>query len=115
MSYEGSGIDRYLGLDLDRYAEWQFGHADGGARMRPAGGSVQLNDQIAEAVDDERHFRESRRAVDHAEHPEPCRDAIEISELALQARKNRQRRETRGVARFLQRHVEPDLPQRCRE
>src|SRR4030095_2701171 len=103
MSYEGSGIDRHLGLDLDGYAEWQFGHADGGARMRPAGGSVQLYDQIAEAVDDERHFRESRRAVDHAEHPKPRRDAIEVSEFALQACENRQRREARGVARLLHR------------
>ena len=30
------GLDRNLGLDFDRYAERQFGHTNGGARMPAA-------------------------------------------------------------------------------
>ena len=47
-------------------------------------------DQVRESVDHRRMPVESRRAVHHAEHPRPARDAIEIAKLALQAAEDRQ-------------------------
>ena len=59
--------------------------------MRADIGAVELEDQVGEAVDDERLAVEARCGVDHAEDPAPARDAIEIADGPLQAAEDRER------------------------
>src|SRR5439155_8078024 len=58
---------------------------------------------------------ESGGAIDHAENPEPRGYTVEISQLALQARENRKRRETRQALRLVERDIETDFAPRARK
>ena len=51
----------------------------------------ELDDQIAEPVDDAGVLAEARRAVHVTDSPEPLRDAVEVAELALERCKDRER------------------------
>src|SRR5690606_16536891 len=77
--------DLDLALDLDRNAEGQFSHADGAARMGAPLLAKDLDDQVAESVDDCGLPVEARRRIDHAEHSGPGDDAIQAAEFTLQA------------------------------
>src|SRR5215470_9384500 len=78
-----------LGLDLDGDVERQRRHADRRARVSAALRPVELEDELAEAVDYPGGLIEARRHVDHAENAEPVGDAVEIAERALQVSENR--------------------------
>jgi hypothetical protein len=75
-------------------------------------GSKHLKDQIGKAVDHQREAIEARCRIDHAEHPEPGRDPIEIPQLAFQAAQNGECRVARGIVSLLLRDLRADLAQR---
>jgi hypothetical protein len=72
-------------------------------------------DQVGEAVDHRRVPVESLRAVDHAEDPQPTRDAVQVAKLALQAAENRESDLARDLVCLLERHLRADLAERTRE
>ena len=81
------------------------------AALRP----VQLDDQVGKAVDDGGLLPESRRGIDHAEDAQPRGDPIQVAQLALQARKYRQRNQARRLLRLLERDIEAHFTQRSGE
>src|SRR5271169_6592984 len=75
-------------------------------------GSVELQYQIREAVDDCRLLRKSRRRSDHPEHAQPRSHPAELAQLALEASQDRKRREACGVIALLDAEFAPELAQR---
>jgi hypothetical protein len=52
-------------------------------------GTIQLKDQVREAVDHVRLSIESGRRVDHAEDPQPRRHPVQVAQRAFEAREDR--------------------------
>jgi hypothetical protein len=69
-----------------------------------------LDDQIAEAVHDLGILVEVGRALNVADRPQPLRHAIEVTQLALERREDREPREPSGVVPLLRRQVAADNP-----
>jgi hypothetical protein len=93
--------DRQLGFDLNRYVERQPRHAHRGARMGADIGAEHFQDQIAEPVDDRWKPVEPGPGVDHAEHPQPLGDPIEITLRLFQAGDDRQTGQPSGRVTLL--------------
>ena len=89
-----------------------------GARRRctPAVGAndrtKQLENEIGKSVDDAGLLVESRRRVDHAEHPRPGGYPIEVTESALQASKDGKRSHPSGEVALLNGELTTQLAQR---
>jgi len=75
-------------------------------------GAVEFEDQVREAVDHGRHAVEAGRGVDHAEHPHPGADAVEVAEGALQAAEDAERCQACRFIALLDAEFAPDLAQR---
>jgi hypothetical protein len=57
----------------------------------PTGFAEELHEQVGAAVDHRRRPVEARRAVDHPEYPHDPLDPLEIAELGLERRQDRDR------------------------
>jgi hypothetical protein len=83
-----SGADGNLDLDLDGKVEGRPGHADGASGMTTAFRAEEREDELGEAVDDERMLVEAFGGVHHAECAEPGGDPVEFTKGWLEAREN---------------------------
>jgi hypothetical protein len=68
--------------------------------------------RIGKSVDHQREAVEARCRIDHAEDPQPSRDAIEICQLPLQAAQNGERCVAGGIVSLLLRDLRANLAQR---
>jgi hypothetical protein len=102
--------DADLGLDLDRDPKGQLSQTHGRSGVG-AGLSVELDDQVREAIDDRWLALEAGRRADHPEDAQPGRDPIEIAELALEAAQDRESDQPGRLIRLLHGHVVIDLAQ----
>ena len=87
------------------------GEGPGRARIaRVARHPPQFDDQVAETVHDGRVLAEIRSAVDISDGADPLSYAIELSELPLERRKDRETRYTCSVVGLVDTEVAPDEP-----
>src|SRR5262249_46108845 len=93
----------------------EFGHAHSRANVLAGLWPVELQDQIREAIDDDRLLAESRRRIDHPEYTKPGGHAIQVTELTLKTSKHGERSEPGRRIGSLRCDVTPDLAKRCRE
>ena len=68
-----------------------------------------FDEEIRTSVDDRRHLVEAGRDVHHPEHLDDSVDSVEVSELRLKRRENRQRSESRGLAPLVECEIAADL------
>src|SRR5262245_24164499 len=95
-------------VDLDGHVERQMRHAHRGSRSK-ALRSVEVENEIGEAVDHGRVLREAVDGVDVAVDLEPAGDRVEVTKLALDRPEDVQRRELRGRNGLLDRQLTADL------
>jgi len=76
----------------------------------PSGIPPQIDDEVAEAIDDSCVLLEIRSRLHIADDPEPFRDAIKLAECLLQRGENRKSSQPRSLVRLLEREVSADDP-----
>ena len=105
-----------LGLDLHRDAYRQPCHAHRRSRMVSGLGTVQLQDQVREAVYDVGLFVEAGCGVDHPEDSEPRHYPVQVAQSTLEAAEHRQCGQARRLVGLLLGDPRPHLAQRvCEE
>lgn len=95
-------------LDLDRNAERQLCKPDRRTCVT-ACVAEHFDEEIRASVDDRRHLVEAGRNVHHPEHLDDPIDSVEVSQLRLKRRENRQRGEFRGLAPLVECEIAADL------
>src|SRR4029077_9216510 len=84
---------------------------DGAAAVGTDHWTENLKYEVGESVDDAWLLVKPRRRVDHAEHPRPCRYAIQIAKSTPEASQDRKRRHPRGGVPLLHRQFASYLAQ----
>ena len=74
-----------------------------------AGVAEHLHEQVGAAVDHGGGLVETGRDVDHAEHLDDALDAVEVAELGVERREDRERGHPRRPAAVVEREVATDL------
>src|SRR5690348_6380979 len=104
-----------LGLDLDRDVEGQYRHPNRRTRMAASFLAIEFEDQVREAIDDGWWLVETGRDVHHPKDAQPGHHAVQITQLALEATKNRQRRLPRRRVSLVERHLRAHFATRPRD
>src|SRR5262249_50709767 len=98
-----------LAVDLDGNAVRQLGQTNSGARVLAALRAEELVEEVGGAVDHLGHAVEAGRHVDHAHQSHDALDAVELAQLLLEAREDRQRDQPRGGVALLDGEVAAEL------
>ena len=99
-------------FNLDGNIERQLGKSNCTPAVGANDRTKQLENEIGKSVDDAGLLVESRRRVDHAEHPRPGGYPIEVTESALQASKDGKRSHSSGDVALLDGELTTQLAQR---